>query len=76
MNKRNDIPIGLEKVVIDDIPGFYLNDIEKTMPADLYRKLDRWLFGKTLLEVNGKILVYQWDFEKFLDDQLLQRIEN
>lgn len=51
--------------LVDD-KGYYLNDLKKQLSKRRFDKLAEWLRGQTVFRDKGKVCIYRWDYERFL----------
>lgn len=56
----------LKLVKTKEYAGYYLDDIRSVLTSPNYQKFTKWFEGQTGAIHNKKLLIYQWDFDKFL----------
>ena len=56
----------MKLITTDTYQGYYLEDIEKNLDAEKYKKFRDWFAGQTGAIHNGKLVVYKYDYERFL----------
>ena len=50
----------------EGIKGYWLDDIEDALSPKRWKEFVDWFHGQTGAIVNGKLLVYEWDWEGFV----------
>ena len=60
--------IGLDKYIKHhkDIPYIDNDGIDKLMTLEQKEKFREWIFGQTMMVVDGKSMYFPWDVERFL----------
>lgn len=56
----------LKRVNLESIDGYVMADLEAVMHPDTYAALQEYMDGQTMALVNGDLIVYTWDLERFL----------
>ena len=49
--------------------GYDLEDIKAILPRRAFAAFSRWIGGQTMGLIDGKIIVYSWDWEKWKGQQ-------
>ena len=56
----------MELVETEQFTGYYLDDIKAELTEAEWEAFSNWYRGQTGAIVNGKILVYSWDWDGFV----------
>ena len=68
-NEPKDLKDRLTLYRHEQICGYDWNDIERVMSAVQFSNFKDWMRGKGMSVLDGKSIVYAWDFDKFLAGQ-------
>lgn len=50
----------------EGITGYWLEDIREYLTLDRWEEFTKWYRGQTGAIIDGKLLVYEWDWDGFV----------
>jgi hypothetical protein len=56
----------MELLATADFNGYYLEDIKEQLGPERYEEFGKWYNGQTGAIHEGRLVVYQYDYERFL----------
>lgn len=69
MNKNKFITLEIIKSTEDpQVQGYDIKDIEKLCTPEEYARFGDWFNGQTGAIIEGKFIVYKWDWDRFLQN--------
>ena len=64
----------VELIEDKEITGYFLEDIKKHLGVKEWLYFEHWIRGQTVAVINGKELVYEWDYERWENGKTKLRI--
>lgn len=55
----------MKLIKTEDVSGYYIEDIEKEL-GERYKEFVEWFYGQTGTIFKGRLVVYKWDYDRFL----------